>query len=149
MATKSYKQGYTQIQNIFSDALKHLHEQGRPCITDDIWIGYANRSVECAYRNENGDSCAIGGLIKDEFYNSDLEGNPVTNPDVLKALAQSGYPSDQMTPIQQSCLSQIQCDMHDLLFAHGTRAEFRTELLNEAELIAEEYGLEIPVLGDK
>lgn len=44
----------------------------------------------CAYRGEGGLTCAIGCLIEDKYYHSDLEGGNVFNPDVRSALKNSG-----------------------------------------------------------
>ncbi len=50
------------------------------------------RSVDahgCAYRGTDGLSCAVGCLIKDEFYNSEMEGKNVDHPMVVYALEKS------------------------------------------------------------
>lgn len=40
----------------------------------------------CLYRGENGRMCAVGCLIKDEFYDPILENEPVRDPDVIFAV---------------------------------------------------------------
>jgi hypothetical protein len=53
-------------------------------------------TTECAYRGENGNMCAAGCLITDEFYSTDLEGRNVKDEDVEFALIASGVPQDQI-----------------------------------------------------
>lgn len=52
-------------QVIFDKVVSHLRLQGRQS---------KNTLGDCVYRNSNGSSCAIGCLIKDEFYSSSIEG---------------------------------------------------------------------------
>lgn len=42
------------------------------------------------YRGRDGHSCAVGCLIKDEFYTPELEGYPFNGDNVLEALQSSG-----------------------------------------------------------
>ncbi len=49
----------------------------------------------CAYRSPDGKKCAVGILIKDEFYGPDLEGALVSSGCVLDALCMSGIPNDE------------------------------------------------------
>ena len=44
----------------------------------------------CAYRGDNGLMCAVGVLIKDEFYNSEFENRTSLAQPVRKALTASG-----------------------------------------------------------
>lgn len=52
-------------QVIFDKVVSHLRLQGRQS---------KNTLGDCVYRNSNGSSCAVGCLIKDEFYSSNFEG---------------------------------------------------------------------------
>ena len=58
----------------------------------------------CAYRGNYGRKCAIGHLIKDEFYNLSLEGRVAVSCEVQDALEQSvgkGYNLNFVTSLQQ------------------------------------------------
>jgi hypothetical protein len=54
-------------QQIFDTVVRHLLEQGEPCI---------DASGKCRYRY-NGKMCAIGVLIPDDVYNTNMEHHPV------------------------------------------------------------------------
>ena len=43
----------------------------------------------CAYRGNNGTCCFVGALIKDEYYNTNLEYETAINPKVLEAVTLS------------------------------------------------------------
>jgi hypothetical protein len=43
----------------------------------------------CMYRGDNGAVCAVGALIKDEFYNESLEENTVNTQNVMDAVESS------------------------------------------------------------
>lgn len=54
-------------QQVFDQIFKHLYKQGRTA--HDVNGG------NCVYRNENGDKCAAGCLISDEYYDASIVGN--------------------------------------------------------------------------
>jgi len=58
-------------------------------------------TTECAYRGENGNMCAAGCLIKDEFYSEELEGDNANNRTVKFALIASGVMHNQIDLVQQ------------------------------------------------
>jgi hypothetical protein len=66
-------------QEIFDKVCKHLLTQNIRC----------EKEGKCLYRN-NGLKCAIGCLIKDDFYNVGIEGRSIENLDVQQALKKSG-----------------------------------------------------------
>lgn len=70
------------LQRIFDDVSTHLMKQYKQCSAE---------SEGCLYRDGNGNSCAIGGIIKEEFYNSSLERAPASHRKVLRMIANSGY----------------------------------------------------------
>ncbi len=72
-------------QEIFDKVVTHLRQQGRPA-------AYADG---CRYRAENELSCAVGCLISDADYTSDIEGLAVTEIDP-RILWNSGIGPDQM-----------------------------------------------------
>lgn len=49
-----------------------------------------NAAAACLYRGPNGTKCAVGMLIKDEFYTPDMEGFYCINDKVREALFNSG-----------------------------------------------------------
>lgn len=49
---------------------------------------------ECQYRGPNGLMCAVGCLIKDEFYDSTMEGMGADYDEVTDALIKSGVDDD-------------------------------------------------------
>ncbi len=67
------------IQEIFNIICKHLLEQNDRC----------SDGSNCLYYGEHGQRCAVGCLIKPEFYSSSLERNDVTYPSVTDALLKS------------------------------------------------------------
>lgn len=54
-------------QQIFTRVARHLLEQGEQSLSFD----------RCAYRGEEGRSCAVGCLISDEEYDQGMEGRSV------------------------------------------------------------------------
>ena len=54
-------------QELFDTIVTHLRTQGRLCIT----------LAGCAYRGDEGSMCAIGCLIPNEAYSSDMEGKSI------------------------------------------------------------------------
>ena len=81
-------------REVFDKVKNHLLEQETPALDD-----YGN----CMYRAHDDKMCAVGCLIKDEYYSVDLEGlgvSPYGDPDldskhkVWKALRASGIALD-------------------------------------------------------
>ena len=67
-------------QKIFNDVCKHLIKQGQPSLSDENL---------CMYRGNGGTKCAVGFLIKDEYYRSTMEGKSADNPKVMLAVYKS------------------------------------------------------------
>lgn len=65
-------------QEVFDQVVSHLRKQNAKS------RGFIDDEGTCLYRATNGFSCAVGCLIKDEEYSSDMEGYD------LKALYKSG-----------------------------------------------------------
>lgn len=57
-------------QEIFDKVAEHLQKQGRCAMGED---GF------CVYRGEEGTKCAVGALIPDELYDSNIEGVTVAD----------------------------------------------------------------------
>jgi len=75
---------------IFNTVKTHLLQQNSQSLLEN-----PNRKV-CAYRGTEGRMCAVGCLIKDEYYDSGLERKRVRHPDVRKALGSSGISIDDI-----------------------------------------------------
>lgn len=90
------------LQQVFDYVATHLLTQdGR---------SYAE-SGSCAYRGEGGRSCAVGCLIKEEHYSSNLEGRPANDPCVRLAIKKSGVQLDEIRYVA-ALLTQLQV-IHD------------------------------------
>ena len=57
-------------EGIFRKVAKHLLTQGKRAY---------GKENQCKYRGEGGTSCAVGCIIKDEFYSEELEGKSVVS----------------------------------------------------------------------
>lgn len=72
-------------REVFDKVKAHLLQQGCQAVK------YIESQKEiCRYRAPDGKMCAIGCLIKDEYYSEDLEGHAVTHHLVEQALQDSG-----------------------------------------------------------
>lgn len=92
-------------QEVFDKVVTHLVRQGRRSID----------GIGCAYRGRDSTMCAVGCLIKDEFYNGHLEGLIVNNMSVQIALVKSGVISSLQTSEDYDIISMLlalQC-IHD------------------------------------
>jgi hypothetical protein len=70
-------------QEIFDKVFIHLMTQNDKSWTNDVkWM--------CGYRGTEGKMCAVGCLIKDEFYSESIEGCEVCVDRVMDALNLSG-----------------------------------------------------------
>lgn len=80
-------------QELFNTVVRHLHKQGRPAMAFypiAVLTNEPTNQFGCAYRGDNGNMCAVGCLIKDEFYRKELEGESLShNEDVQAMVAQS------------------------------------------------------------
>jgi hypothetical protein len=92
---------------------------------------------ECVYRSESGCKCAVGHLIKDDEYDSTIEGKNVRHDDdVQDAISNSiGFDIDNYAFID--LLSSLQ-DAHDTAKKHDFSNDFEFNAIN----VAIEYGLE-------
>lgn len=79
---------------VFNKVEAHLLSQGAKSMS--YAIDSTVKTSACAYRGEMGRSCAIGCLIKDQFYHRGLEGLVMWidmlpyEPELAKALTSSG-----------------------------------------------------------
>ena len=70
------------MQEIFDKVSTHLLTQGKK--------SKSMLTNTCLYRGPGGTSCAVGCLIKDEFYTEDLENKLSVSTPVTEALEKSG-----------------------------------------------------------
>jgi len=88
------------LQRVVSEGIAHIRKQRGPALEGPV----------CKYRTTHGRSCFIGGLIKDEYYNVDLERQKVTSEEVSDALIASGYNIDWDV---YERLGTLQTELHD------------------------------------
>lgn len=84
-----------------------LIEQGEPSAFEG----------SCLYRGTDGKKCAAGHLIKDEFYNEDLEGANCKIDPVREALLKSGVKATNIELVRQM---QV---IHDRWVVRGLETE--------------------------
>lgn len=76
-------------REVFEKVKAHLLSQNKKSI---IMYGFNTNGI-CAYRGDNNLQCAVGCLIKDEFYTSKLEGMMMGRSTTLElVLNSSGVP---------------------------------------------------------
>jgi len=116
-------------QEIYTKVRNHLLSQGAksmlPRSSNDF-------QAQCAYRGEEGRSCAAGCLIPDENYHPGLESFSATSPGVAAAM---GYLWGERTQEQDEQLHLIR----ELQVIHDTfhPCNWRERL----DMVAESYGL--------
>ena len=90
------------LQVLFNRVCEHLVKQGVPSLDES--------AMHCKYRGSGGNSCAVGCLIKDEYYHKDLEGMSLSKDTVGVALNKSlGYEISD----DERCLLQALQMSHD------------------------------------
>ena len=78
-------------QAIFNKVCEHLITQNAKSVSKSFAKNYNDIVPDtCNYRGENNTMCAIGCLIKDEFYHKRLEGSTTFDEKIQNALARSG-----------------------------------------------------------
>lgn len=119
-----------ELQEIFTKVVTHLRAQGKPAMYDGL----------CVYRTEDGCSCAVGCLISDEAYSSEIEESNVFNHKVQEALIKSG--------VDISYNDETYNILRDLQMSHdgctGELDYWNEKQEKEWERIAGEYDLEVP-----
>lgn len=106
-----------QPQEIFDKVVDHLFTQGEPAMKP--------YTVACRYRGDNGQKCAVGCLIPDDLYDTDMEGHSVSDLDVL-------FPMPDYIVDNMKMLSRLQT-LHDMSYSTSTYSKlpFTNEYLNE------------------
>lgn len=118
-------------QEIFDKVLTHLRAQGVA----------ATGGFQCTYRQTTPEGktlmCAVGCLIKDEFYNPDFEGKTPNDPNVNWAIAQSLGIEEGFTHYSTT---NLLCDLQDA-HDHELDMEGVDAWEQQMQRIAEEYEL--------
>lgn len=70
-------------QEIYDRVKRHLLNQNKKSQNNEYYL----------YFGSNGLKCAVGVLLCNRAYNSDIEGKPVTDTTVQKILKDSGVPT--------------------------------------------------------
>jgi hypothetical protein len=119
------------IQEIFDKVTTHLLTQRKQ----------SKEGKVCLYRGPNGTMCAVGCLIKDEFYDGGLEQKLSTDIDVHAALEKSGIEVNEELEKFLRILQQL----HDGDPVNIDAAKYRKFLTIEwaegLQYIATEYNL--------
>jgi hypothetical protein len=125
-------------QEVFDTVSRHLIEQGCKSVSiDDMEIG----SYSCMYRGEQGTKCAIGALIKDEYYCSTFEGGTLSEELIVEAIEKSLGVTLEYKDI--AFLRELQ-SAHDSSFDEG----FREEITDRLKTVARNYELNTKVLEE-
>jgi hypothetical protein len=122
------------FQDVFDKVATHLLKQGRRSLSHDTF--------GCVYRGKEGTKCAVGVLIDDEHYRSELERRDVSDTKVLCAVGNSmGVSLMDMTPLHISFLQALQ-ECHDFV----TDSHFEQEIKFKLRNVAANYELSPSVL---
>jgi hypothetical protein len=62
------------LQEMFTKITEHLLKQGKRSMYSKPSMYSSDMVKSCAYRGENGRTCAVGCLIPDEDYTPEMEG---------------------------------------------------------------------------
>src|SRR6056297_2767336 len=89
-------------QEAFDKVLKHIREQGKAAVKVTVCSDGIEKE-ECCYRGPDGIMCAVGCLIPDEEYDSELEGMPVEEiPQDLMPKSLRGLNTDLLDSLQDA-----------------------------------------------
>jgi len=114
-------------QEAFNRIVTHLRLQGRKSLNPN--------EGSCVYRSFDGARCAVGVLITDEFYHSDLEGKTVDD-EYVRAVLKEAVPGvslgllNAMQAVHDTC-SVAKWEEHFTYVAH----QYNLTMLDKNELI--------------
>ena len=115
-------------QTFFNKVVKHLFEQNRK----SMW-----KDGICAYRHDEGMSCAIGCAIPKKAYDPNMEGQDVS--ELLE-----GYPDlERYMPANLDLANDLQI-VHDDAVVTNKKIFDRRELAKHLCDVAVRYGLALP-----
>ena len=118
-------------REIFDHVKAHLLNQGKPSFRSNV------NSYECAYRGDNGLMCAIGCLIKDEFYNVDFEGKTIYQDDEIIKVVESSI-GRKLEKSDINLLWELQ-RIHDFKAYVSCTKDWSKEVENNLNYIEKEF----------
>lgn len=127
-------------QEIFDTVTTHLFTQGKRA---DVGKG---SYTSCRYRTGEGLKCAVGCLIKDEFYSETYEGSGVYDADVVDAVSKSIGIQPGETEDVFSLLGCLQ-NIHDDAFNSDSDGFNRRRLFGSLERMANLHKLNTDTLN--
>lgn len=127
---------YTR-QDIFNKVVEHLLSMTERCTATEK--DNDSGIYPCRYRDKNNNKCAIGALIPDELYTSEIEDFSASYEPVLALLAKANYPVDQTAGNFYEDLQQI----HDYK-GHWNDDGLNRTGLNKLSSVASQWSLESP-----
>ncbi len=123
-------------QEVFNKVATHLLKQNSRCTDGQETVcEYKDGKVPCRYKNAKGENCAIGVLIKDSVYSTELEDKGCLNRVVVKALEDSGLTSLSTDTSLKFLLADLQ-SLHDKQPVFIWKTQLNT--------LAYQYGLTMP-----
>lgn len=128
-------------QDLFNTVVTGLYKQGKCSVS-----GNGN----CMYRGLNGAKCAVGMLIKDEYYDPELENLDAGNTNV--GLAIQASIGRELSKQEKDLLNLLQGAHDDLSvadFCYLGVDVWREKIIEGLTAIAREYGLTMPSLSQE
>lgn len=116
-------------QTAFAKVLTHLRQQGQQAVDED---------GDCMYRGLNNTMCAVGCLIPDDRYDTDMEMTPATAGIVYDAI--EGEPGED----DSQFVLEMQQMLHDQFIPIEGGPTFNEWLEGRAKEFAEIYSLQVP-----
>jgi len=125
-------------QQVYDKVVKHLFKQGKPAMSKD--------NITCMYLSLDGLKCAVGCLIKKEYYSEGFERKGIRHSPVIEAVHKSlnteKYDKDDIFDL----LEDLQY-AHDYARVSEETEKFIPSLLKERlTKIAEDHALSLKVL---
>lgn len=118
-----------QAQEVFNKVATHLFTQGRQAADED---SHGLGGISCRYRASDGTRCAVGVLIPDEVYDSEMEGQDVGSLLLGLGDVSPAYPALTWLVPLRSLLDNLQ-DVHDFDFNWRSDKEMREALREVAQ----------------
>ena len=112
-----------KAQEVFDEIVSKIVAQGQPS------LGTMASTETCMYRGDGNLKCAVGMIIPDENYTSDIEGMGVEASEVMKAMPEEYVEHVGLLNDLQSC--------HDFASETGFVADF----IRRANGVAKEHEL--------
>jgi hypothetical protein len=127
-------------------SLQDAYEKIRQHFLDQKVVAVEPNTTMCQYRGPNGTMCAVGCLITDDNYSSDLEGNTIGTGKVAKAvIASTGLDVvpgnwNEDGSLAYKFLEQAQ-SIHDSLRFEEDDGRTLVDVIPDLDALAVQYGL--------